>query len=244
LALLLFPAVARANMAPPSSGGNSAAEPIGIEGVAVTRETLTIDLRPLAANGLARIEAVYHLYNRGPERKLDLLFNVGSQIESDFQVWIGDQPVPSSPGPDRYYPKSWNDRGGSTPGGPELKRSDWLMYYPTGSTSCVAVTVIVPHSEHELKVRYAAQAAVHYYGWPAVFRQFVYMLAPAREWPRLDVTVLLPEGWHAAWTTDLKREGNTLRGSFDKLPGDSIALTVQAPTGWAYWVLVWLSVVL
>src|SRR6516165_4043693 len=87
LVVLTVPTVSHANVGPPSSGGQVVAEPVGVVGVDITRETLTIDLRPLAANGLARVEAVYHLLNHGPEKRLDLLFASGSANVADFQVW-------------------------------------------------------------------------------------------------------------------------------------------------------------
>ena len=78
LITLMIPAVAHANVGPPSSGGHVVAEPVGVVGVDITRETLTIDLRPLAGNGLARVEVVYHLRNPGSEKKLDRPIETGS----------------------------------------------------------------------------------------------------------------------------------------------------------------------
>jgi hypothetical protein len=90
-------------------------------------------------------------------------------------------------------------------------------------------------------VSYAAEAAINRRGRPTVYRQFAYVLAPARTWAGfggLDVVVHLPEGWHAACTPPLRRQGDTLTGSFSDLPADALALTLQAPAGWAYQPLV------
>lgn len=241
LTLLLAPGVAHANIGPPSSGGHVVAEPVGVVGVAITNETLTIDLRPLAANGLAQVEAVYHLLNQGPERKLDLLFASGSASVADFQVWIGNQPVASVPAKDTKLPASWRAPG-QTPG--LLDQRIDLDYHPYGVTP-IAFTVTVPPGLHDLKVRYAAEATVHRYGHPTVYRQFAYVLAPARAWSSfggLDVTIHLPANWRVSCTPALTREQDTLKGSFAELPADAIALTLQASEGWAYWPLSYATV--
>jgi hypothetical protein len=235
LVLLAAPAVARANVGPPASGGHVVAEPVDVEGVAITRETLAIDLRPLATNGLAQVEAVYHLQNQGPEKKLDLLFASGSASVADFQVWLGSQPVPSVPANDTELPPSWKAPSG-TPGFPGDGELDYLRHGSRRVTP-VAFTVTIPPGRHDLRVRYAAEAATHLDGYPTVYRQFAYVLAPAKSWAGfggLDVTIHLPANWRAACTPALAREGDTLTGSFADLPTDAIALTLQAPEGWAY----------
>jgi hypothetical protein len=227
--------VARANVGPPASGGQITAEPVGVVGVDITHETLTIDLRPLAANGLAQVEAAYLLHNRGPEQRLDLLFASGAAGMADFRVWLGGRPVASRPAADTTLPATWQAPR-HTPGLGGEGELDYLRYQSRGVTP-VAFTVVVPPGPHELKVRYAAEAATHLHGRPTVYRQFAYVLAPARAWSGfggLGVTIHLPENWRAACTPALDREGDTLRGNFADLPADAIALTVQAPEGWAY----------
>ena len=235
LAVLIVPSSAHANVGPPSSGGQLVAEPVGVVGVDITRETLTIDLRPLSAHGLARVEAVYHLHNRGEEMKLDLLFASGSATVAHFQVSLGGVPVASAPAVGAELPASWNAPR-QTPG---LHGEEGLGYldYQSRRETPVAFAVTIPPGEHDLRVRYAAGAATHFFGYPTVYRQFAYVLAPARAWSAfggLDVTIRLPENWHAACTPELTREGDTLKGSFPGLPADAIALTVQAPAGWAF----------
>lgn len=240
LALLLLPAAARANFGTIWSGGQVVAEPVGIIDVAITRETLTIDLRPLATNSPAQVEAIYHLSNDGPEKKLDLLFASGSATVSDFHVWFAGQPVDTHPAPDVKMPDSWK----------APRYTPWL--YDAAAVShvqqqplCpVAMTLVVPPGRHELKVRYAAEATVNHFGHPTFLHQFAYVLAPARAWSGfggLDVTIHLPANWRAGCSPEMAREGDTLRGSFDNLPGDAIALTVQAPEGWAYWSMTYFS---
>ncbi|HEX8959863.1 MAG TPA: hypothetical protein VF770_08575, partial [Solirubrobacterales bacterium] len=72
---LAAPAVAFANMAPPWLPGDVVGEPRGgARSVAIEREALAIDLRPLAAGDPAQVTATYHVRNDGPAQDLSLLF--------------------------------------------------------------------------------------------------------------------------------------------------------------------------
>jgi hypothetical protein len=236
LALLLASTAARANVGPPSSGGQLVAEPVGVlRDVAITREALTIDLRPLAGNGLARVEAVYHLYNRGDRKTIDLIFASGADDVADFEVRLDDRRLASAPDPRTQLPESWRPPR-YTPGLHGEGELEYLRWHHR-RISPVGFTAEIPPGRHTLAVRYAAEASTHLHGHPTVYRQFAYVLAPARAWAAfggLDVTVVLPPGWAAASTPPLARDGDTLRGSFKGVPADALALTVQAPEGWAY----------
>jgi hypothetical protein len=240
LGLLVLPATAWANAGPPYFGGQLTAEPLGIKDVAIEREELTIDLRPLAEGGRARVEAVYHLNNAWAERTLDLLFASGAADVADFRVTFDDRPVPSAPAPAATLPESWKVPKQT----PALDGNSPLQYrfYNARAVTPVAFAVVVPEGRHTLKVTYAADAVTHLDGYPTVYRQFAYVLAPARSWAGfggLDATVHLPAGWRAASTPELGRDGDTLNGHFSDVPADSIALTVQAPAGPAYWPVVY-----
>ena len=242
---LLLPASAEANVGSPHYGGQIVAEPTGLKDVAITRETLTIDLRPLAVKELAHVEAIYHLDNRGPERLLELLFVSGSRRMADFKVWLGDQPVPSAPASQAEVPKSWQPPK-QTPG---IHDARGLGYYPDRpGGERIAFSITLPPGPQTLKVRYQAEAAFYHRSDQAtVYRQFAYVLAPAKDWGSfggLDVAIHLPEGWQAAFTPEMAREGDVLRGSFADLPADAIALTVQAPIGVLYQPLVYGSQIL
>lgn len=235
LFLIMVPVLTRANVGPPMSGGQIVAEPTGVIGIAITRETLTIDLRPLGANGFARVEALYHLRNGGAQKTLELVSASGSANVTDFQVWLGAEPVPVKSVEGAALPQSWRPPE-QTPGLHGERGVDYLSL-GAGDVTPVGFTVTVPPGSHDLKVRYTADAATYHRGDPTVLRQFAYILSPARAWAEfggLDVEVLLPEKWRAASTPDLAREGDTLKGSFAALPAGAIALTVQAPEGWAY----------
>jgi len=222
-----------ANLGPPSYGGQVTAEPIGIEGIEITRETLTIDLRPIAKKHLAQVEAVYHLQNEGKQKQLDLLFALGTLGTEDFQAWLNDQPIPSQPAPTAAIPANWKVPE-YTPG-INHQPLDYLRY--STPVTPMALTVTIPPRKQDLKVRYAAQTATHLLGKPTIYHQFAYVLSPAKAWSAfggLDVTLYLPPKWQVATSPDFTRKGDVLTGTFTELPSDAIALTMQAPAGWAY----------
>jgi hypothetical protein len=233
LVVLVTP-VARANVGPPSSGGQLVAEPAGLRDVHITRETLTIDLRPLADGQPGHVQAVYHLDNRGPERTLDLLFISGTPATA-FDVRLNDQPVPSASAPDAPLPSNWQP----PPTTPGIDNKRDLAYLQSDRLPAVpqAFALTIPSGSHTLTVRYDAEAARHQAGGPTVTWQFAYVLAPARQWASfggLDVEIQLPAGWRMASTPSLLRSGNVVRSHFDKLPATALALTVRAAPGASY----------
>lgn len=170
---------ARANVGPPAYGGQLVREPTGLEHVTITRETLTVDLRPLADAGpsdalpAVRVEAVYRLDNAGPERALDLRFAAGSDARQ-FEVRLDDQVVPSGPAADgEKGPPSWGPPA-TTPGidGGTL---DYLHYGRT-PTTLRAFRVTLPPGRHTLAARYDAEVARHHTGRPTVSWQLAYVL--------------------------------------------------------------------
>lgn len=233
VAVMLMP-IAWANLGPPSYGGQVTAEPIGIEDIEITRETLTIDLRPIAQKDLAQVEAVYHLQNEGDEKQLDLLFALGTLGTENFQVWLNDQVITSQPAPNAPLPQNW-EAPEYTPG-IDNQPLDYLRH--STQVTPMALSVTIPPRKQNLKVQYSAQTATHLLGKPTIYHQFAYVLAPAKAWSAfggLDVTIYLPPKWQVATTPEFTRKGDILTGQFTELPGNAIALTIQAPVGWAYY---------
>jgi hypothetical protein len=242
VALLLsvcLPAAAFANAAAPSQGGHAGAEPTGLEEVFILRESLNIDLRRLEADShegqLILVEAVYELENRGAERRLELVFAFGSDFK-DFRVSLDDQPVGSQPVRLSERPRSW-DAPDTTP---------WLdgrkFDYAGGSSSyhnekdSQSFNPVVPAGRHRLRASYSV-TPTRYAGSPVRYWQFAYVLAPAREWAGfggLDVTVSAPRGWTVVTEPKLTPEGGDLKGHFDQLPADALALTARAPVPFSY----------
>ncbi len=240
---VFLPSVAQANMGPPWAGGQLVAEPTGLEKVAIAHETLRIDLRPLQDAQPVFVEAIYRIDNQGPQQKLDLVFATGVNKINAFQVWLNDQAIASQPAPAETLPASWQPPKQT----PSLDNTSALDYYPdyaTPQASALAFTLVLPPGAQTIKVRYAAEAMWRHSDDPTDYWQFAYILAPARAWAKfggLDATITLPSGWRAAATPQFARQGDQLQASFANLPADAIALTVQAPVSWLYFVLTYFS---
>jgi len=232
---LVLPSLAWANIGP-KWWGDRTAEPLGLKGVAIIRENLTIDLRPLAAVQPVEVGAVYSLNNSGSARKLHLLFVTGVTGVSDFEVRLDGRLVESR----RVSPRDLSSLPGEVPKSwqppdhmPYFDREEWrsgLILYD--DLAFLAFDLDLPPGRCSLSARYRARPFGVDEGYPTVTWQFPYILAPAREWESfggLDVAVYLPENWQSKSTPALQREGGVLRGSFANLPADCLALAVRAP---------------
>ena len=228
-ALFSWPVLA--NVGPPWRSGQIVAEPTGLKDVAITGETLSIDLRPLESGKPALVEAIYRLDNRGPQRQLELVFASGSRLVTDFQVWLGDQAVESKPAGQLDLPKSWKPPR-QTPGIHDANGIDFLLGRWQNYATPLAFTIVLPPGPHVLKVRYQAKVTSYQTNSPALYWQFAYILAPARDWGSfgsLGVTIQVPDNWLVACAPPMKRDGDVLHESFTDLPADAIALTLQTP---------------
>jgi hypothetical protein len=222
---------ALANMANPVKAGNALGEPsVDLKSIRIERETLTIDLRPLASGSPAMVEAIYRVRNDGDERKLDLIFVANAMTVEGGGVWLDDQSVPSQRSYAQALPESWKPPQ-TTPaidGGNPLS-------YEARREGTMAFTLMLAPGQHLIRVRYQAQATAHSTDQsPNVYWQLGYVLSPARQWAAfggLDAKILLPTGWNAASNPSMKREGDTLIASWEALPGDTLSLTVQSPPG-------------
>ena len=180
------------------------------------------------------VEAVYQLDNRGAEKQLHLLFASGSERVSDFQVWLGEQKVPTTPAEGVEVAASWKP----PPKTPGIHGGYYLDYGHVAKRPLtpLACTIVLPPGQQSLKVRYQAEAS-KYPSDLAAYWQFAYVLAPARDWSRfggVDVTIHLPDGWYAAATPPLTREGEVLHGSFPNIPPMPSRWHIQAPVSWIY----------
>jgi hypothetical protein len=219
-----------ANAGPISVGGQIVAEPIAIKNISITRETLTIDLRPIVENNPVLVEAVYQLNNTGNAARHQLLFASGTNGDNQFVITLDDTVLTSettaAPLPPEWKPPLVT---------PKISGSEDLEYGAglfRNSTSIVFTAEIAP-GLHTLKVCYHAPAGMNLSGNPLVYHQFAYVLAPAKSWEHfggLDVAIRFPEGWSIACTPEMARDGDILRGSFKDIPADAIAITLQAPT--------------
>ncbi|MEZ5426552.1 MAG: hypothetical protein R2747_09830 [Pyrinomonadaceae bacterium] len=239
-----------ANAGPPSYGGSVAADPNGLEEIFITRENLLIDLRRLGQltskteEKTVWVEAVYEMENRGEEKNQKLVFAVGSENAADFQLWFDEVPLDGSGSkieivndlsklPETWqHPKQtpWHE---DTFGGENSK----LDYLPS-SVKSMSFELKIPPGKHTLKAKYRSEATQFVDLSPLIVWQFAYILAPAREWAgfgSLDATVFVPEGWDTVTSPELKSEGGgVLRGTFDGIPADSIAISTRSILPWSY----------
>jgi hypothetical protein len=230
-ATLALPTPARGNMANPVRAGARVGEPAaGLEHLFVRGERLSVDLRPLAGGGEARVEAVYDLRNDGAARTVSLVFVADALVERGSGVWMDGRPVAATPSETTDLPPSWRPPA-ATPG---LDGREPLGYAVADRAGELAFSLTFTPGEHQVRVRYRARPTAHSAGSPAVFWQLAYVLAPARSWAGyggLAVRIQLPAGWHAAVTPAMRRQGDALVGSWSRLPADAIAITAQAPVG-------------
>lgn len=230
--------VASANMGPPTIHGRVVAEPDGMKGVRVLHESLVIDLRPVARGEFAQVEATYRFRNDGPARQLELLFATGANEIAGFTVTLDGTPVPSAPRDVGELPKSWQPPE-HTPGFDGAPLNYPIAKLFPREIKTVGFTLAVSPGEHSITVTYRAQTTKNVRSYPVGYWQFAYVLAPAKSWDgfgKLDVTVHVPEGWRSASEPALTRDGDTLRGTFDGLPADALALTIQAPVGNGFYI--------
>jgi hypothetical protein len=269
LLLLAGAADSRANGPPPPPQrrehfGHPVGEPAGLAGVIVERARLTIDLRPLAREAVAVVEAEYHFRHDGPPRPLELLFIAGRPLGEADGVWLDGQPLSVRPAPEAQWPSGWEPPG-ATPWRPgayapryflhgrdpeETVGQSWnwapiprLPYRPP-SEVLFACSVPLTAGAHELRLHYSTVPAAHMPDdSPRRLWQLAYMFGPARDWGRacpVEVTVELPPGWQAAVTPQLQRDGDTLTGSIAVSSANALALTLQAPTHTLH-VVMWVS---
>ena len=242
LVLLALATVAEANMAQRYFSGTRSGEPGGIKGIAIEHEELSFDLRPLAAHDAAQIRARYFVDNTsGADVTAPLVFVAGAAASSlivtlDGTALRDGETRPLTREEMQALPAAWNPPM-STPGfdGDNIG-------YGTEDNASFTFTLAIPTGKHEIVVTYSARAALDRSGGggDTYLWQLGYVLSPAKEWAKfggLDVTVDVPAGWDVATSPKLARTGDTLRGKFPTLPGDTIGITTRAPTSFVHGVL-------
>ncbi len=221
------PAPASANMANPVQTGDPVGEPSGdLQAIAIAREDLRLDLRPLAADQPALVDATYQVRNVGGTTPTDLLFVAPALAETGAGVWLDGSALPFQRTRPATLPPSWQPPA-TTPG---IAGADLPYQTPTAGALLFAITL--PPGVHQIRVHYSARATAYSDGSPTRYWQIGYVLAPARQWAsfgQLAVSVNLPPGWLAASRPVLTRGGDDLTGAFDGIPAAALALTVQSP---------------
>ncbi|HSH39340.1 MAG TPA: hypothetical protein VK993_11185, partial [Chthoniobacterales bacterium] len=166
-------ASACANMGSPVHPGQPVGEPAGeLKGIAIVRETLSFDFRPLQdGRSPAVVEAEYRLRNHGAATTTDLLFVAGSMDKTDHEVWLDGVRVESTSSTSGTLPENWLPPG-TTPsiGG------DKPLAYSVEESGTIAFTVTIAPGEHTLRVRYGAVPTAYSHDSPTVYWQLGYVL--------------------------------------------------------------------
>lgn len=202
-------------MGDPRSGGSTPADVTGVAAIAIAREELTIDFRPVEREGgLVAVHAVYHLNNPTTPQTIEVVFAPGSDMHG-FVATLDGAPLAVTPVPDAVLPDAW--------------RTGYSKY---GQPPPVGFRMTVPSGKHDVAVRYNATPLQWRGGDPTIDHSLAYILAPAKSWGAfggLDVTVHVPDDWSASSTPALTRKGDTLTGSFASVPADQLHVSTQAP---------------
>jgi hypothetical protein len=229
---------AHANVGQRVFEGTRTAEPAGLREIAIEREELTFDLRPLADRGLPQVAATYHLDNRsGTTVKAPLVFVTGVRSVDGFRViFDGAQlgtdglPMPLTSEQNAALPAAWRPPE-TTPG----LDGDGPVDYAVEDSTSLAFSLEIPPGRHRLAVSYLADPQMsRSENGGTLLWQLGYVLAPARDWGGfggLELSIQVPEGWRAAVSPDVPRTGDVFRARFATLPGETIGITLQAPTG-------------
>jgi hypothetical protein len=230
-ATLVLPLAATANMANPVAPGDAVGEPSGeLAGLHIERESLELDLRPLAEGSAARIDATYHVRNDGEARSVDLVFVAAGLSDEAHGVWLDGTAVDfrselvNSFDPPADVP--WRPPQ-TTPG-----LSGGTNAYSARYEGVLRFTLLLTPGTHQIRVSYPATATAVSGAGPVRLWQLGYVLSPARQWASfgtLDVLVRVPAGWSFASDPQLQRSGDEARGTFQGVPADAIGITAQYP---------------
>jgi hypothetical protein len=245
LALLAWPALARANISAPWQEGMPVAEPGGDLGqLEVIREELTMDLRPLAqAADRVPVRVRYEVRNRGPALTTALVF-VTPGIASG-EVLLDGQALQGTELRTEKLPGAWQSAQTPDIEGGSLR---YELHELSSDARVLGFSLaLAERAQHVIEVRYELMPGWIDTGDMYLSHQIAYLLAPARQWGNfgtLDVRVQVPDGWEAAALPALQRRGDVLVGQFQGVPADFLGVTVRRPAEHRWgWLLLLLGVV-
>ena len=219
---------------PPSFHG-PVGEPVILDDVHVLSEELIIDLENINPS----IEIKYVLDNRWRARTVPLVFDLGTHDQALMKVELNGKTIDYSCLNDFENPVAWKVPD-QTPG---LDGESFIEYAWSGTNDintdekggALQFDFNLPRFKSELSVFYWINLLETSSSGPHSYKQLVYVLSSAREWTSfgtLDVEIRLPRGWHVASNPELNREGNTLKRTFQGIPGDALTVTMQMKDAW------------
>ncbi|MBL8151246.1 MAG: hypothetical protein JNN15_15085, partial [Blastocatellia bacterium] len=165
--------------------GGIAAEPFGdLKSVFVERETLFIDLRPVAdymppekSEGRAAIEAIYRVINRGETQEVTLNFAADT---FDQGILVDDQLIESDVTAldIEKLPKGWTLPTTTL----DIDRNKQLSFASKNSSSINSFKFVLTRGLHTIKVSYKVKLAANSDGSPTIKWQLGYLLFPVKHW--------------------------------------------------------------
>jgi hypothetical protein len=222
------------NLSGPWKGGQLSIDVEGIKDVAITREKLRIDLRPLEQGHKIKITAVYEIEYAQAPRELSLTFISGAESVESVKCLFNGQQVKFSTSQVRSMPAHWQPPE-YTPGFVPHEEMLYSRRINDYGHEWINFSIPLKPGQHNIEVSYEVEAGAYYaLKHTARFWQTAYILAPARQWKSfggLDLEVLAPDGWQVRSNLSLANQGEKWVASFEALPADFIALTTVHPTG-------------
>ena len=227
------------NSGPVSTSAVVVGEPLGLTKVVIESEKLVIDLRPIEQGKPATVSASYQLRNDFDPEVQSLAFAFGSNANANHEVRLNGQVV------EGYFSESSIETFQSwwpplvTPS--LMAAEEDLPFRSRGwrSIKPLFFECTIPSGSSELVVHYQEHATI-VFDRPTMYRQFAYLLSPAKNWSAfgtLNVELEVPEGWSVACVPEMVRQGETLKGSYSGLPADSISITLRPPVPFGYQVI-------
>lgn len=227
---LLDPAVLQANMASPVQPGAPMGAPFAeLADLVIEEENLRFDLRPLVVADPVPVSATYQINNTGEERRLNLIFVTGASMIREVAVALNERPLEGLLIDTAAVPEAWQPPTQT----PAVDDGEPLPFEMWEDQQTLHFWVDVPAGRSTIAVNYEAFAGSYADDAPTQYWQVGYVLAPAKAWGgfgTLHVEAQVPDGWHAASTPPLTRDGNRLHATFDGIPADVLTITAQMPS--------------
>lgn len=218
---LIIPKAVNANM----SGkhiGKSIGEPTGdFRNLGIVWEKLNFDLRALKDLGESTVTAIYQIRNDGEEIPVELLF-VSPGIKNS-NVTLDGKAIVAETINNPKVPPTWR-----SPSRVPIANGDSIRYFATeSSNTALKFKPTIGKGEHQIQVKYVVEPSSYKYSISKNY-QVVYILAPAKDWAffnRLDVEIKIPQNWKVVTSLPMKRTGNILKATFNKIPADNLTIS-------------------
>jgi hypothetical protein len=216
---LIIPKAVNANMSGKHMG-ESIGEPIGdFRNLGIVWEKLNFDLRGLKDLSESTVTAIYQIRNDGEEIPVELLF-VSPGIKTS-NVTLDGKTIEKEKIKNPKLPPTWRSPS-------RLPTADGgsIRYFERFSNTALTFKPTIGPGEHQIQVKYVVEPSSYDY---SIYKDYkvIYILAPAKNWAffnRLDVEVKIPSKWKVATSLPMKRTGNILKATFNKIPADNLVI--------------------